>query len=566
MEKIFSKRNIKIFNWMAIIINLIIFEFGYCNVKFTTDLVTRQPIQGFYFSLCRGITYLGILIAIFFINRSKIIDDVSESFKSKTKKTVMILYVLLAIVAIAIYAYKFLVKQDLALIHFALISVSLITGFMSVEMLTKKYYTNLISIFMIGMIFCFTVNVYHILDEKRHFMSAYNLSYGNLDVENPVVDKQFMEEIPRGTHYSIFVSLFGEKYEFQNGNLPEEYLVDSMPTSYNAVIYIPSTLGILVGRILQGSVADVFFMGRIFNLATYIALIALALKILPYKKNTFFIILTIPMFLCFASTYSVDGIGVGLASLFIAYFLKLYNDKENITLKNIIVLLCLYTLLLMFKSMSYIFVGLIMFLLPLKDIIKKYKKQIPVILIAFIIVNLLILYLQPKINLTDNRYENVNATEQIKNAIHNPLIILSVIKNQVKNCLLNFTWLQMFNSNLYFAQNSSNIFVVMFLYYFYVAVRDDSKNFNKKEKIVFLTAFMLTFCFTSGILYIACAPVGTNYVLGYQPRYIFPIISLIMICASSKMLKTQEDNEIVLKISSMQLAFIIVNLIGSILR
>ena len=112
------------------------------------------------------------------------------------------------------------------------------------------------------------------------------------------------------------------------------------------------------------------------NLATYIALIALALKILPYKKNTFFIILTIPMFLCFASTYSVDGIGVGLASLFIAYFLKLYNDKENITLKNIIVLLCLYTLLLMFKSMSYIFVGLIMFLLPLKDIIKKYKKWI----------------------------------------------------------------------------------------------------------------------------------------------------------------------------------------------
>ena len=144
MEKIFSKRNIKIFNWIAIIINLIIFEFGYCNVKFTTDLVTRQPVQGFYFSLCRGVAYLGILIAIFFINRSKIIDDVSESFKSKTKKIVMILYFLLAIVAIAIYAYKFLVKQDLALIHFTLISVSLITGFISVEMLTKKYYTNLI--------------------------------------------------------------------------------------------------------------------------------------------------------------------------------------------------------------------------------------------------------------------------------------------------------------------------------------------------------------------------------------------------------------------------------------
>lgn len=566
MEKIFSKRNIKIFNWIFLIVLTLIFEFGYCNLNFTTAALTKRPIDGFNFSLCRGVVYIAMLVGMYFINKTKMIEDISESFKSKTKKIAIITYVVLAMLAIAIYAYKFLVKQELALIHFSMISIALILGFNAVEYLTKKYYTNIIALFLVGITFCLTVNAYHVLDEKRHFMSAYNLSYGNLNFDNAIVDQQFMIDLPRGTHYTSFVNFFGEKYKFQKAELPADAGVDSLPAGYNPIIYIPSAIGILIGRILQGSVADIFLMGRIFNLISYTLLVALIIKLLPYKKNVFLAILTIPMFLLFSATYSVDGIGTALVTLFVAYFFKMYADKENISLKDLIILLGIYTLVLSFKSMSYIFIGFLIFLLPLKDIIKKYKTKIPLLLIGFIVVNVLVLLIQPKIHMSDNRYDNVSAVDQAKSVLHNPIVVLEVMKNQVESKMLNYTWLKDFNAEAYLSERANSVFFVMLIYYFYVAFKDDSKNFSLKEKIIILTTFVLTFGFTSGILFVACAPVGVNYVVGYQTRYIFPIVALIMICLSNKNLKNENNEEDVMKISIMQIAFIMIGVIGAILK
>ena len=261
--------------------------------------------------------------------------------------------------------------------------------------------------------------------------------------------------------------------------------------------------------------------------------------------------------MCFSSTYSVDGIGVGLVSLFIAYCLKLHENKDEIKLKYLINLAIIYTLVLSFKSMSYIFVGILVFLLPLKNIFKKYKVQVPLIIIGFIIANLLVLCIQPKVNLTDNRYDNVNSTEQIKNVLHNPLIVIDVMMSQVENRLLNFNWLRDFNADAYLSSKANNVFVIMFIYYFYVAFKDDSKNFNLKEKIIMILAFALTFGFT---------PVGAIAVGGYQTRYIFPIVTLIMILLSNKTLKNQDDENFVMKVTSVQIAFIALGLLGAMLK
>ena len=566
MEKIFSKKNIKIFNWILLIALILVFEFGYCNVEFTTSVLTHRPSEGFYFSLCRGVVYLSICVLMYFLNKSDIISEISNSFKNRTKNVVVILYVIIEILAFAFYLYKFLIKQEISLVQFSIVSILLILTFVAIEYITNKYITNIISLFLIGAVFCITVNAYHTLDEKKHFMSAYNLSYGNIDYSNPIVDKQFMEELPRGTHYSQLVKFFKMKYQFQEGSLPEESTVDSTPATYSPIIYIPSALGILVGRILQGSVADIFLMGRLFNLLAYISLITLTIKALPYKKKVFLIMMTIPIIMCFSSTYSVDGIGVGLVSLFIAYCLKLHENKDEIKIKDLINLAIIYTLVLAFKSMSYIFVGILVFLLPLKTIFKKYKKQVPLIIIGFIIANLLILCIQPKVNLTDNRYDNVNSTEQIKNVLHHPLIIIDVMMSQVQNRLLNFNWLRDFNADAYLSSKANNVFVIMFIYYFYVAFKDDSKNFNLKEKIIMILAFVLTFGFTSGILYVSCTPVGAIAVGGYQTRYIFPIVTLIMMLLSNKTLKNQDDENFVMKITSVQVAFIALGLLGAMLK
>ena len=80
-----------------------------------------------------------------------------------------------------------------------------------------------------------------------------------------------------------------------------------------------------------------------------------------------------PMLLALASVYSPDGIGTALVALFIAYCLKLH-EKDNFNIKEISILLLLLILAASIKSVGYIGISLIIFVLPLKKIIKQNKK------------------------------------------------------------------------------------------------------------------------------------------------------------------------------------------------
>lgn len=80
-----------------------------------------------------------------------------------------------------------------------------------------------------------------------------------------------------------------------------------------------------------------------------------------------------PMMLVLAGTYSIDGMCVGLVSIFVAYCLKIYNTSETISLKQFTILTLLFIAMLLAKSMAYILVALIVFILPLWKTLKKNK-------------------------------------------------------------------------------------------------------------------------------------------------------------------------------------------------
>ena len=564
MVKIFNKKAIKIYNYIIICLLILIFEFGFCNAQFTHSKLTHIETEGFYFSLCRGTMYIITIIGLIFINKSAIIDKIEESFTNKTKKRIFLVYLIANSIIMVYFTYVFLIKQDISLIHYSIISITSLLLLLSTIYITNNYYTNIIALFLLSIIFCITVNGYHVLDEKRHFMSAYNVSYGNIKFDKQIVDKQFMEELPMGIHYTEFTRFFKEKYKFEEGHLPEEGTVDSTPAGYNPLIYVPSAIGILIGRILQGSVADIFLMGRLFNLLGYMVLVLLTIKVIPYKKNLVMIIMSIPIFLCFSATYSIDGIGIGLVSLFIAYCFKL--RESDISFKDLVNLAIIYTLVLTFKSLSYAFIGLLVFLLPVKQILCKYLKKIIVLIIVFIIVNVLLFSIQTKITLSDNRYENVDAGKQIENILNNPLILVSVMKNHILNTLLNWGWIKDFNAPAYFSSKAENLFIIMIFYYMYVAFKDDSKNFNWKEKILMIVTFFMVYGFTSGILYLGCTPVGAHAVGGYQDRYIFPVITLIMCILSNNTLKQNNDDNFLVKTTTVQIMFMYLDIIGTILK
>lgn len=73
----------------------------------------------------------------------------------------------------------------------------------------------------------------------------------------------------------------------------------------------------------------------------------------------------------------------------------------------------------------------------------------------------------------------------------------------------------------------------------YVGITDDSKNFNKREKIIFIITAILTIIMTTTALYLSYTPVGKENVVGYQMRYIFPILPLILMCLSNDKIKNK---------------------------
>lgn len=568
LKTIFSKNKLKIYNFVIIIICMIIFEFGYCNHTFTENL-SYGEITNFYFSICRGIFYIAVLISVFLINKKVDFQQIENTYDNKLKRILIYIYILIMMFVLSYIFFKAILIEGttILLVQFSMVLLTIIGGFVVVIYVSSNFTVNVVSMMILASVLSITCSTYNVLDEKKHFMEAYNISYLNLDFSNPIVDKQFMEEIPRGTHYTKMVEYYKIPYVYEEGKIPENDKIDSTPNDNNPILYIPGALGIALARMLNGTVADVFMMGRMFNLIVYSALIILILKILPFKKNIFFVIAATPMLVCLAGTYSPDGLGMAVISLFIAYCFKLYDKKENINIKEIIILASLYFLTLAFKNMAYFAIGLIIFILPIKEIIKYNGKKLFVLIPLTIGLILIMFLVQPKVNVVqgDLRGGSSGAVSQIHSLMETPQLIIEVIYNHITNSLLNFNWLKDMNFSYYFSDISTQVFLCMIIYYFYVAIKDSSINFKIKNKIIFFVIFLLIYGITSMALYLTFTPVGYNTITGYQARYLFPIISLVLISVSNKNLINNESKESeIMKLVFISNLFIIISVNGAI--
>lgn len=566
-KKTFCPKNLKIYNIILFLIAIIIFEFGYCNHTFTEKLIQGE-ITVFYFSVCRGIVYLLGLVGVLLFNNKVDLEMIQSSYEHKGKRIAVIVYAIIAILIVAGIGAKAILIEGTTiwLPQLAMLLLTVLGGATGIIYISSNYTTNIITMFLLISVLSITCKTYNVLDEKKHFMEAYNISYGNLDFNNPVVDKQFMENIPRGTHYIAMAENFKIPYNYEQGKIPEEDKMDSIPATYNPILYVPSAIGIFIGRLLGGSVADVFLLGRMFNLLSYMLIAIIILKILPYKKNIAFAILTLPMIVCLAGTYSSDGLGMAVISLFIAYCLKLYHKKEDISLKEMIILIAIYGLTLTFKSMSYVAIGLLIFILPLKNTLKKLKGKTFFLLLFGIVILGLILLIQPKVyNVSDSRGGNTGVSEQLTNMIQNPSIIFKVMYNHLTQSILNYNWLTEMNFKHYFSDIATSVFLIMLVYYTYIALKDDSIDFGKKEKFIFLSTFLLIYGMTSAMLYLAFTPIGSEVLMGYSARYLLPIILLVLMCISNKNIKNlEEPTQSVVKISFMSHIFILISLVGAV--
>ena len=509
-----------------------IYELLFCNYLFITGEST------YAFSFYRIVMYVAVIIL--FLKFSKHILEYKGGIQKAEK------YILYVSILLLLATFFFTFVGKITLLTAIIIIIAILLILLLAFSLTGNYIKNFILIALaMGFILSMIMPINNQLDEKRHFLSAYNLSYANINFNKPIINEG-VQSIPQRLNFEKFNTYFHKNYE---PTFLEEYEIEdisNIPAAYNPIQYLPSAIGIYIARLLGGSIADIYYAGRFFNLIGYIVLVAFTLKILPYKRKSFYVIFLMPMLLALASVYSVDSIMVGVISLWIAYCLKLYEQKEKITGKQLLILLGIFTLIGTLKSMSYLPIALFIFIIPIRKIVKENKKYlVPIIFLGIVSVTINIgitLYLQSD-QLSDPRVENTNAMQQIEYIKEEPIEYIKILGKHIKTTLTEFSALSYLNGPMFFGNDFDNIFLILLLFLFYTGITDDSKNLSKKTKWIAIITFFIVLSITSTLLYISYTPLQSKTIQGYQLRYIFPIISLIVICLSSEKIKNQKSEK-----------------------
>lgn len=554
--KIFGKRSITIYTMIILILAMTVFEFGYCNVNFIKGIINNEELI-YNFSFCRIVIYI-LFMGLYLIFKNRFVDTAIETMENKNKRIITYITMALAVIACGIsiaYIYvkglEILRASSIAIIVFLLSTLFVIYVSKNIEK------NIIITACTFGIIFTFTTNFNHAIDEKKHFMSALNVSFLNFDyANNPITDKA-IEQLPQLTKFTQIDDFLKDNYK---ADVTDEVNIEdtpSTPATYNVVTYIFSATGIAIARILNGSIIDMYIMGRIMNLVLYTILVYIAIEILPYKRNIFYIIAFMPYMLLLATSYSIDGICLGTLYIFTSYCMKLQKEYSEISLKQFFILAVLFAIMLVGKGLGYMLICVLVFMLPLYNTIKKNKKYLPQIITAGIIIMILaiifVIYLKNTRVTPDGDVrggEQINGEEQLNMILTHPIYDVKIAVEHIRRTLLNFEWLTNLHQNTFFTKKyNSGTFLIMLLFILYVSITEDDFNFSIKNKIILLLAFMLGFGMTSAVLYLAFTPVGAIYVAGYQARYIFPILPLLLCCISNNKIKCEKSENRNMKIA-----------------
>jgi uncharacterized membrane protein len=109
---------------------------------------------------------------------------------------------------------------------------------------------------------------------------------------------------------------------------PNRFVIFDNTAINSPVAYAPLVLGVGILRGLGASLPVIFYGGRLFGLAAYLALVALAIRVTPRGKGVLFVIGLLPISLEGAAVYSADSLTLALTLLTVALTIRCCVDED----------------------------------------------------------------------------------------------------------------------------------------------------------------------------------------------------------------------------------------------
>ena len=525
-------RKKKIILYTLLLISCLSYEFLFSNSLFL------KGKNSYIFSIPRLLLY----ILLFFIASrvsNRIINNRIKFEENKKKKNIVDAFLIISFIFIILADLLYLVLGKTNVMSQGIILILLCYIVFLFLFYGTNYKLNILLLCAVCFIYSMVVTPMHAIDETSHFLSSYNISRFDYNWDNGYEFDTNLYTITRFKNYSFNEELFKHYTKEKMTNKDMWY----KPYKICKYMYIPSSIGIFVSEKLNGTIMDTFYLGRFFNSLITIVGIALLLKITNYHKNIYISILTTPYFLLLGSTYNVDAIGNICVLLFVSYIINLYKSKDKYLNKNnTLIITVLMLSICLYKGASYFLIFLLLFLIKNK-IPKKYKW----LSIIYFIVFSLIIYSQMKpdsLNTGDVSITgNPNTKEQLKFLFSSPIVFIKVYGLHFINTILNVSYYEGLLGTYFYPLCSKYFLGFYLIYLVYMTLTEDNEVFNIKDKIYNIIVFLLIFFFTSTGLYLGYTGVGRINIEGYQTRYLFPILPLLLITLSNKRIKIVKDEK-----------------------
>jgi len=407
---------------------------------------------------------------------------------------------------------------------------------------TKPHILYTVIAMMVGLGFAIFTPPFHGPDEETHFLRAYQIVRGDIVLEEGDEPGRVGSCLPREIHDVTVASSHSPsirgftsiKYDYSG---LDELIVDEVENpgdcrftittntySYNPVAYVPALTGVGVVNVFNGPPLLAMYIARIFSVLVTVMLFAIAIKLLPYKKYMFVVILLTPMLLFQQAVISIDGFSYAIFAVFVAYLVRLYNSK-NISNKQWLVLGSLAVLLTCLKPLLYLFIPAVLLLLSASKI-----KPLLIILVSVASIGLSTIAINTIYpEAVNSGPPGVNQEVQISNLKDDPLRAVRVAWNTYMNPYGDGQTLGVIGV---FGAADTKIplwvytvsVVNIALALFFTHKKDTGNRVNRWFRLVLLGIICLYFAAVNAAMYLTYSPVNFDIIYGVQGRYFLPIL------------------------------------------
>lgn len=226
-----------------------------------------------------------------------------------------------------------------------------------------------------GAIFLFVTPPFQSPDEDAHFFRAFQISEGTLSAHT--VGDSTGGSIPRSVEsaghlhsevrhrpdlrVSVATVLGALDDPLAAGDRVEVAFPNT--ANYSPIPYVPQATAIFFGRLFEAAPLILMYLGRIANLAAWLALVFFGIRLAPAGGWLMAVLALTPMSMFLAPTLSADVLTNGLAFLWVGLFLSAVVSEERIDFDRFS-LMTVVTIALTLSKQPYGLLSLLLLLVP----------------------------------------------------------------------------------------------------------------------------------------------------------------------------------------------------------